>query len=74
MAEKATKRVVTYDVDDIEKILESFDKDLTLTGFKQISTVMNAVNYLRQGGQISEVPVETDNVEKVEAEVVVEAE
>lgn len=70
MAGKETKRVVTYDVDGIEKILESFDKDLTLTGFKQISTVMNAVNYLRQAGDISEVPVESDNAEKVEAEVV----
>lgn len=74
MAENTTKRVVTYDVDGIEQILESFDKELTLTGFKQIDTVMRAVNYLRQGGEISEVPVEasgeSEPVEKVEAEVV----
>lgn len=72
MAKETTKRVVTYDVDGIENILESFDKNLSLTGFNQINTVMSAVNYLRQGGEISEVPVEAPEEEPlaVEGEVV----
>ena len=76
MGAQATKRVVTYDADKIEEILRSFDENLTLKGFRQIDTVMTAVNYLQSGGTVSEVPAEenaADVTQIPDKPVVVEA-